>query len=261
MTVPRFRPGSFYAADFEPQVAQERILKHIIHRVMSIPPPNHIHHIVAHNSRMPKPIQWHGALSLNQSPLVFLIAQFKLVEIIVAGFAIIPPEHIHRTFIEHCGVVRTRWWLVYVALVSGFTNNLPGLLIDVKVKEIIKVGALLSLVAPKKVKTVHVGNASSPRPGQWLLARDWELLPTVGSDVVRIQIIQTFFIIRATKQKNHPICQNALMSCARRKNLPLRHFLAPLKWFQLTKVVLQWNMHNFLLLHYRGLIFSLFVFI
>jgi hypothetical protein len=108
MSVPRFRPSTFNAADFEPQVAQERILKDIIHRVMSIPTPYHIHHIVAHDSRMPKPIQWYSAFSLDQTPLVLFIAQFEFVEIIVSGLPIIAPEHIHRTFIKHRGMVRTR---------------------------------------------------------------------------------------------------------------------------------------------------------
>lgn len=50
MPVSRLGSCAFDPPYFKPQIAQERVLVDIIHSVMAIPPSNHKHHIITHNS-------------------------------------------------------------------------------------------------------------------------------------------------------------------------------------------------------------------
>lgn len=111
---------------------------------------------------MPKPIQGNSAFSLNLAPLVLLVPQLELIQVVVSSFSIITPKHVHRPLIQHSSVIGPRRRRLLISWrVSSLTNRHPSLLINIEVKQVVKVSSLLALVTPKEVKTIHISHTSS----------------------------------------------------------------------------------------------------
>ena len=114
-------------------------------------------------------------------------------------------------------MVRPRGWHL---LTDGLDAG-PGFLVKVKVKQVVEVLASLALVATKEVETIHEGDASSARSLLGLIS-DWVYLrPTILTDAILIQIVQSFVIVCPRKEVDVSIGKDALVTCSRSKNLPL----------------------------------------
>jgi hypothetical protein len=160
MPVSWFGSGSFNASHFEPKVRQEAVLKDVVHCIVAVPAANNEHEIFANDRRMAEAIQRQSPLRLNPSPLVLMIAEFKLVKVVVTRFAIVATKNIHAAFPEHRCVVCPWCWLLRALLQFILANDSPFLFVDVKVKQVVKVGTLFPLIPSEKVQSVHVSNAS-----------------------------------------------------------------------------------------------------
>ena len=127
---------------------------------------------------------------------------------------IVSRKNIHASFVKHGCVVSTRTgWLTHCC------NCLPQLLVEVKVKQIVKVLASLALVAAEKIKAIHIREASGARAGLRKFANRLNSLPLILPYAIRVKIIESFLIVRPTKQVNVAISKDALMARSWRKNV------------------------------------------
>lgn len=98
-------------------------------------------------------------------------------------------------------------------------NCLPLLLVEVKVKQIVKVLASLALVAAKKIKAVHIREASGARARLRKFADRLNSLPLIFPYAVRVEIIEPFLIVRPSKQVDVAISKDALVARSWRENV------------------------------------------
>ena len=96
-------------------------------------------------------------------------------------------------------------------------NCLPQLLVEVKVKQIVKVLASFALVAAEKIKAIHIREASGARAGLRKFANRLNSLPLSLPYAIRVKIIESFLIVRPTKQVNVAISKDALVARSWRK--------------------------------------------
>lgn len=151
MPVSWFGSRAFNASHFEPKVRKEAVLKDVVHCIVAVPAANNEHKLFANDRRMAEAIQRQSPLRLNPSPRVLMIAEFELVKVVVARFAIVAPKNIHAAFPEHRCVVCPWRRMLRALLQLILANDSPFLFVDVKVKQVVKVGSLFPLVASEKV--------------------------------------------------------------------------------------------------------------
>ena len=105
---------------------------------------------------MAKPVKRLRARRLDLLPLELLLLESAPPEIVVAGATVVPSKHIHGAIIKHYCVVGTR-----IGQLTLCSDSRPSFLIKVEVEKIIEVMPTLSLIAAKKVETIHEGNTTS----------------------------------------------------------------------------------------------------
>lgn len=217
MAVAGLRPHAFEPSNLEPQLGGEAILINVVHRVVAVPAANHKHRVVAHDSRVAKPVQRLRACSLDLLPLVLLVLEGAAPQVIVPVSAIIASKDVHRAIVEdHC-VVCARIRLLAIGL-----NTAPRLAVQIEVKQVIEVVASLALVPSEEVEAVHEGDASRARPLRRLVA-DWlDLGPLVAAHTVLVKVVKPLVVVCPCEEVDVSVCKNALVTSPWRKDLPLR---------------------------------------
>lgn len=86
-------------------------------------------------------------------------------------------------------------WVVVLQLV------VPHLSVEIEVEEVIEIHTSLTLVTSEKVEAVHVSYTTSSASGLDRLSRHCtlQLFPFISPNTVRVQIIQSLFIIRPSE--------------------------------------------------------------
>ena len=72
-------------------------------------------------------------------------------------------------------MIGSRLWI----LIALRFNQLPPLLIQMVLEEVVEIVAALSLIPAKEVEGVHVGHTSRSRPLHWLFANSVNFVPLV----------------------------------------------------------------------------------
>ena len=95
---------------------------------------------------MSKSVQRLRASRLNQLPFVSSFFETALPQIIKTRMAIIPAKDVHRAFKNYSGVVCSR----FRTLLALRLNQLPPLLVQVILEEVVEIVTALSLIPAKE---------------------------------------------------------------------------------------------------------------
>ena len=97
--------------------------------------------------------------------------------------------------------------------------------------------ASFALIPTEKVKSVHVCYAASTGSLRGLVSIRFYLRPSILTNAVRVEIIQSFVIISTREQVDISVCEDALVARPGCKYLPLGMHLDPLIYLHLLEVV------------------------
>lgn len=78
---------------------------------------------------MAEPVEWLAAFGLDFAPLVSVLLQRALPQVVEPSVPIVACKHVHRSLVQHCRVVcpRTRWGAFGL-------QSLPDLSVQVEVE-------------------------------------------------------------------------------------------------------------------------------